>query len=812
MDAFVGDLRSILRGLRARPGFSLVVVTTVALGIGANTALFSLVSGILLRPLPYRDPGEIVTFFSSGPSAARDPFSIPDYLDLGERTRTLAGIGAWSRWGANLTGEGEPELLQGVYTAPGTLALLGVEPVLGRLPLAEEERSGGDRVVLLGHRLWKRRFAAEPAVLGRVLTLNAERFTIVGVLPPDFILPGRDVDVVVPLLLDADGRRAARAAGFLRPLGRLEPGVSLTQADADLDRIAEELQRQYPETNATKTGVTVAPLHEEIVGRVRPMILALQGAVALVLAIGCANLANLLLSRAGERRQELAIRSALGASRPRLARLLVGETVLLCVLGGALGLLVARAGMDVLLAMGPGDLPRRAQVEMNAPVALFALGLSLLTGLLCGLLPALRATRDEAQPALKEGGRAATDETGRVTRRWLVSLEVGLALVLLTGASLLVQSFVRLGRVDPGFEPASLLTARLSLPRARYADPMALGVFHDRLALQLEDLPGVRSVAAASVIPLHEWRATIEFTVVGRPPARPDETPIANYRMVSPRFFSTLGIPLRRGRSFTDADTAGSAPVAVVNETLARRFLSDQDPVGAFLVIDDSGRPPRKVEVVGVVGDVKHYGLDDPPSLDVYVPMRQIPQAVAVWLANNMSFVVRTEGDPLALAGALRKEVRAADPQVPASAVRSMEQALHASLGPRRFNLFLIQLFAVAALLLAALGTYAVTAQAVASRTRELGVRIALGAGRGQILALVFEQGTKPVAVGLLLGVLAAVASLRLASGLLFGVSSSDPATLLGVVVLLATVALAAIYAPARRATRVDPIVALRSE
>lgn len=428
MDAVLGDLRSILRGLMARPGFSLVVVTTVAFGIGANTALFSLVNGILLSPLPYRDPGGLVALFSSGPHAPRDPFSIPDYLDFAERARTLSGIGAWSRWGANLTGEGEPELLQGVYTAPGTLALLGVEPVLGRLPLPEEERSGGERVVLLGHGVWKRRFAADPETLGRVLTLNAERFTIVGVLPPDFVLPGRDVDVVVPLLLDTDGRSAARSAAFLRPLARLGPGVSLHQADADLDRIAQELHRQYPDTNAAKTAVTVAPLHEEIVGRVRTLILTLQGAVALVLAIGCANLANLLLSRTGARRQELAIRSALGASRPRLARLVVGETLALSLAGGGLGLLLGGAGMNVLVAMGPADLPRRVQVTMSVQVALFAVGLSVLTGFLSGLLPALRATRAETQASLKDGGRSATDEAGSTARGFLVSAEVALAL------------------------------------------------------------------------------------------------------------------------------------------------------------------------------------------------------------------------------------------------------------------------------------------------------------------------------------------------------------------------------------------------
>jgi len=812
MASFLGDVRDVWRSLRGRPGFSLVVLATLGIGIGANTAIFSLVRGILLRPLPFAEPDRLVTLWSTGPDRTREPFAIPDFLDIQERTRSLSAVGATGNWSANITTDGEPERLQALWTTPGTLALLGVQPALGRTPVPEEERGGGARVVLLSHGLWRRRFAGDDTVLGRKVLLNGEPFVVVGVLPPDFFPGGREPDLVAPLFIDTDARRTNRVAGFLRLLGRLAPGVTREQAQAELDGIARDLAEQHPDTNAAKTGIGVIALHDEVVGRVRTMVLVLQGAVGLVLAIACANLTHLMLARASTRDHELAIRSGLGAGRGRLARLLVGETVALALAGGVLGLGVGHAGLGLLLALGPPDLPRRGQLGIDGSVALFALGLSLLTGLLSGLVPALRLARSEPQQALQGSGRALTRHTGGHTRRALVALEVGLSLVLLTGAGLLLKSFLRLQAVDPGFDPAHLLTVRLSLPRARYGDPAALAAFYDRLSPRLRELPGAQAVAAASVVPLMEWRASVEFGVEGRPPARAEEAPSALYRMVSPGFFGALRVPLLRGRDFADFDRAPSAPVAIVNQTLARRFFPDRDAVGGFLTIDDGGLPARKVEIVGVVGDVKHHGLDTPPTYDLYVPMAQIPPAVAIWLANNMSFVVRTAGDPLALADALRREVRAVDPDVPASGVRTMEDALRGSLGARRLNLVLLEAFGLAALLLAAIGTYAVTAQSVAQRTQEMGVRMALGARRGQILALVFGQGLQPVALGLGLGLAASLGVLRLVSRLFFGVSASDPSIFVAVVVLLTLVAMGAVYAPARRATRVDPVVALRSE
>lgn len=810
MNSWLGDGRDVWRGLRGRPGFSAVVVATLALGIGANAALFSLVSGVLLRPLPYPEADRVMTFWSTGPERTREPFSLPDFLDLRERAQSFESIGAYGGWNANLTEDGEPERLQGLWTTPGTLGLVGVRPALGRIPLPEEEAAGGDAVVVVGHGLWQRRFAGEASALGRTLTLNGARFRLVGVLPADFVLTGRDVDVIAPLIVENDNRRSQRGAGFLRVLGRLRPGVTPERARAEIEGITHDLRAAYPDTNAAKTGVTLTPLREELVGKVRPTILALQGAVALVLAIACANLAHLLLARAVTRGPEMALRSALGASRARLARLLVGEALALAALGGVLGLLLARETLTLILLWGP-DLPRRSQVGIDLPVVFFALGLALLAGLASSLAPALRLARHEPQAALKAGGRSLAT-SGGAARGLMVAVEVGLSLVLLAGAGLLIKSVLRLEAVDPGFVPERLLTVRLSLPRARYGDRTALTTFHDRLEPRLRQIPGVLSVGAASVIPLMDWRASVDFSVEGRPPATAESAPSALYRMVSPGFREAMGIPLLRGRDLTLADTSSGAPVLMINRALASRFFADQDPVGAFLSIDDGGLPARKVEIVGVVGDVKHYGLDSPGSYDVYVPMGQVPEAVAIWLANNMSWVVRTSGDPLLLASAVKREVRAVDADVPSSGVRSMEQALDTSLAPRRFNLFVVEVFALAALLLAAIGTYAVTAQAVAQRTREVGVRIALGARPGQILTLVLGQGLRPVGLGLFLGLLTSFTVLRLASGLMFGVSPTDPPTLLAVTALLAAVAAVAISAPARRAMRVDPVVALRAE
>jgi putative ABC transport system permease protein len=812
MDDLRRDLQGALRAWRRRPGFALAALLTLALALGANASVFSLLRAVLLRPLPFAEPDRLVALHSTGPGRARQPFSLPDFLDLGGQNWTLLGLAGYGAWGANLTGRAESERLQGLWATAGFLKLLGVPTVIGRAPLPEEERAGGARVVVLTHGLWQRRFGGDEAVLGTSVSLNGEAYAIIGVLPPGFVLPGREAELVVPLVVETDPRREQRLPGFLRVVARLGPGVTLEQARADLTGIARRLQGRYPDTNATRTGVSVSPLHEEIVGNVRPMLLLAQGAVALALLVACANLASLLLARAPAREREMAVRAALGASRGRLVRQLLAESLLLAAVGGLLGLVVARAAIQAFLAAGPTELPRARSLGLDPGVLAFTAGLTLLAGVAFGLAPALQASRHDLGETMAAGGRGSAGSRPRTRARGaLVLAEVALSLVLVAGALLLVKSFLRLQAVDPGYRTEQLLTVRVSLPKARYAAREALLAFHDRLAPRLAALPGVQAVAAASVAPLTPWRATINFTVPGQAPPPPDQVPLANYRAVDEAYFAAMEIPVVRGRGFVRADHVAGAPVALVNRTLAERHWPGADPVGAHLTIDDEPRK-RTVEVVGVVGDVKHYGLEDPPSLDVYVPYAQAPQSVAVWLANSTTWVLRTSVVPRAVAPAVREEVRSVDAEVAATSIQGLEDALAGTVAARRFNVLLLQALAAGTLLLAVSGVYAVTAYLAAQRTRELGIRLALGAGRRQILALVLSQGMAPVLAGLAVGLAAALALARMIEGLLFGVAARDPATFALAPLVLAAAAAVAGYLPARRAARIDPVHALRLE
>lgn len=803
------ELSHAVRALARRPGFTAAAVTLLGLAIGVNVAVFSLVRAVLLQPLPYASPDRLVALTSEGRERAQQPFSIPDFFDL-RGNRTLAGMAAYGAWGANLTGDGDAERLQGIWAAQDLFGLLGARPLLGRGLLPEDERPGAPRVVVLTHGLWKRRFAGDPAVLGRDLLLNGERFTVVGVLGPDFVLPGREADLVVPQSLEADARRENRGAAFLRVIGRLRPGTTHAGAAADLTAIASRLQAAYPDTNAGASRVGVAALHEAVAGAHRPLLLVLQGAVALVLLMVCANLAGLVLSRAAARQDELAVRAALGATRRRLILQLGAEALVIGLLGGLAGLLLACALVPALLALGPADLARSSQVRIDGSVLGFGFALATAAALLSGLLPTLQVT-GAIRPLGAAAGRTVASSRPHA-RRAVVLVEVALSLVMLASAGLLLKSFVRLQRVDPGFRTERLLTLRLSLPAARYAQRERIAAFYDRLQPRLQALPGVEAVGVSSVAPLTAWRATVNFTADGTAPDPGAEVPLAQYRAIDPGYLEAAGTPLLSGRGFAQTDDAAGAPVALVNRTLARRFFPGGGALGRVVRLDDAGLPARQATVVGIVADVKHYALSDAPTFDIYVPLRQAPQPVARWLANGTSWVVRTRAEPQAAVAAVRAEVARVDPEVAASSVRPMEEALSATLAPRRFTLLLVGTFAAAALALAVTGLYAVTAQLVTRRTREIGIRVALGARPAQVLRLVLAESALLVAGGLCLGALGTYGAGRLLDRLLFDVSGTDASALALVTGALAATAFLASYVPARRALRLDPTTALRAE
>ena len=798
------DLRQAVRPLRRQPAFAACVVAVLALAIAANTAMFTLVDAILLRPLPLTDPARLITFSIVRPGTDRQPLSIADVEEFAQSCRTLAGIASLFGWSANLTGDGAAERLSGMRVSAEYFAVTGAQVALGRsIQRDDEERA----VVVLSHGLWQRRFGGGTDVLAKSLVLNGDTFTVVGVLRPDFVSLVRDVDVVAPYAPARDPRRANRAQGFLRVIARLKPGVTAAQAADDLTAAGTRLREMYPDAHGTDTAVRIASLHDEVSGRAAAMLWMLLGAVALVLLVACANLANLFFVRGASRRRELAVRAALGASRPRLVVHLLSESAILGLIGGAIGLIVAGALVDALLLIGPADLPRVAEIGIDARAAVFTLAIALGAGALVGIVPAVQVWRGDVRAALAGGDRGSSAASGRV-RGLLVFAEVALTTMLLMTAALFARSFERVNAVDPGFRAAHVMTVRLSLPRARYAGRAAIENFYEQVQPRIAALPGVRAVAAANVVPMNGYLATTPFFVDG---VLSRDAPEAHYRMISADYFRALGIPLRRGRMFTAADRHDSSPVAVINETLAQQYFAG-DALGRRMRLDDGDKAPREVEVVGVVGNVRHFGLEKEAAIEVYVPIAQVPDPTTIWLANNMYWVVQSEGAPLAAANAVRHAIAAVDPAVPASFVRSMDQWMAATLAPRRFNMLLVAAFAVAALLLAAVGVYAVSGAAVAARTREIGIRAALGASRRDVIALVLRGALAPVAAGLAVGAIAALGSAEALSWMLFGVRPADPLSLTVGVLTLGSAALAATLAPALRAGRVDPIVALRVE
>jgi putative ABC transport system permease protein len=806
------DLRYGARMLLKKPGFTLIAVFTLALGIGANTAIFSVVNAVLLRPLPFKNPEQLFTLRERYPDLGEATPAAGNYRDWQAQNRVFAQMAIYDPYRKfNLTHEDRPERIAGAAVSASLFAVLGVGPARGRVFLPEEEQPGRDQVVIVSHELWRRRFASDPDMVGKTITLDGVNRTVIGVMPEGFQFPGGSgtynrihtpppAELWAPLALDA-ARWGQRSSHYLSAIARLKPEISIEHAQTEMDAIQQRLKQQYP-NDAVGSHVNIVPLMAQVVGAARPALLILWGAVALVLLIACVNVTNLLLSRATARKKELTIRAALGASRLRVIRQLLTESLLLALAGGAIGVILATWGIEALSAIIPDDFPRRQEIAIDRWVFGFTLLVAALTSLIFGLVPALQSSRTDLTASLKEGGRSASEGGPRNrARSLLVMTETALALVLLVGAGLLIQSLLRLERVNPGFNPERVLTMELSLSQVRYPRAQR-AAFIQRLVERVRAVPGVSSVGASTHIPLAGGNSNWAVGIEGRPssPGTPNN---ADYRAVTPEYFNALGIPLVKGRVFSDRDGPESPRVFVINETMARRFFPNEDPLGKRLRLgysDDTG------EIVGIVGDVKHIGLDAKVREEVYSPYYQPP----FWL--DITLVARATGDPMSLASAVRNEVRAVDKDQPVTSIRTMESVVAGSVAQHRFRTLLLGLFGAIALLLAAVGIYGVISYAVTQRTQEIGIRIALGAQPRDVLRLVVRQGMWPALAGLGAGLIGAFGLTRLMKDMLFVVRADDPVTFALVTVLLAAVALLACYIPARRATRVDPMEALRCE
>jgi putative ABC transport system permease protein len=797
------DLRHGLRGLVRTPGFTLLVALTLALGIGANTAVFSVLDAVVLRPLPYPESDRLVAVWEAreGSPGVRGRISLPDYLDWRAQNQSLEGIAAYAGSSLARTDGGEPEHLASAVASTNLFETLRVAPALGRGFSPENEAYGRHRVAVVSDGFWRRALGADPDAIGRQLMLDGNSYPVVGVLPAGFRMPllDQEPDVWVPLAYQKEDLEARRAH-YLSAVARLGPGVDLAHAQRDLGAVSARLAEVYPQAN-TGHGAALGPLREQVVGDLRPALLVLLGAVALVLLIACANVANLLLARATVRRREVAVRMALGASRWRLVRQFLVESVLLAAAGGAAGLAVAAWGVDTLVATNAGGLPRTADVGIDLRVLAFTAAVTAATGLAFGLLPALHASDVTLGDALKEAGRPVGGGRDRA-RSTFVVVQVALSLVLLVGSGLLLRSLHRLQAEDPGFDPSGVLTVRLTLPGKTYEEPGRWAAFVRQLDEQLRDLPGAAAAGVIHPLPYTDRTETLAYRVDDQPEAAGAQRTSAAWRAVTPGYFRALGVPVLRGRGLADADAETSRPVVVISETMARMCFGEADPLGHRLTI---GYDDRSYDVVGVVGDTRPTSLKTAPGPEMYTAWAQTP---VPWAA----IVVRAEGDPSALAGLVRDRVAAIDPALPLYDVKTMEARLSESVGRQRFTAALAGLFAAVALALAAVGTYGVVSYLVERRTHEIGVRMALGARPGDVVRLVLGRGLALTVAGIGAGVVGALGLTRLLEGMLYGVGATDPVAFVATTLVLAAVALAACYVPARRAARVDPAAALRSE
>ncbi len=800
------DVSFGLRMLRNSPGFAIVAILTLALGIGANTAIFSVIQGVLLRPLPFPHQEQLMMLWEKDKDGLRSHTSWATVTDWNRLNHSFSGIAAISFWSPTYIGSHDAENLNGFRASSALFDLMGAKLALGRNFLPSEDIRGNQFVVILSHGFWQRRFGSDPSVVGKPIQLGSQSYTIVGVLPAEFPSvfsdnPRTPADIYAPLAYDATLPYACRDCRHLRALARLRQGISVARAEAEMNQISANLFQEYPKEYST-SGVLLTPLKDYLVGDIKTALWTLLGCVGFVLMIACVNVANLLVAWAARRQREVALRAALGAGRARMVRQFLTESLLLSLFGGSLGLFLAWVGVELLQQLHLANLPRPENIHLDEWTFAFTFGISLLTGLVFGLLPSFRASKLDINETLKESGKSSEGKQRYRLRSALVFADVALALLLLTGAGLMMKSFVRLLEVKPGFDPTHTLTLTLSLWGPKSADGPAV-VFFDQVVQKVEALPGVKSAGIVSQLPLGGNVDMFGVHVEGKMLPNPEEDPSADRYSISPGYLRAMRIPLLRGRGFDERDVAVSPLVVVVNESMARKFWPDEDAVGKRLKIGDTKGPWRAV--VGVVGDVLHRGLDAAHTIQIYLPNTQFTD-------SSVILAIRTETDPSSIAAAVRSEIASLDPQVPVSDVATMDDVVSASVANQRFGALLFSLFGLIALLLTAVGIYGVISYGVSQRTHEIGIRLALGAGRRDVLRLIVGEAMKPALAGAFIGLCAAFGLTRLLTRLLFHVKPSDPLVLISVLLTLIGVALLACYLPARRATLVDPMVALRYE
>jgi putative ABC transport system permease protein len=810
METLWQDLRHGARSLLKQPTFTIVAVITLALGIGANTAIFSVVHAVLLQSLPYPDADRLVMVWEtrrSNPSG-QNVINMGNFFDWKEQNRVFEDMAAFRDTSVNLTSDGAPEEIPAQIATTSLFNILGVKPILGRTFAPDEGKPGQPGVIVIGFGLWQRRFGGDPQIIGRKLILGGNEATVIGVMPADFkwnvsasSLPTKLAEIWLPWQVEEQNRqRRGRSA---LAVARIKPGVSMEQAQAEMSAVHSRIERQYPEFNAG-WGVNLVPLRAQFAGKIRLALLALLGAVGMVLLIACANVANLLLARSSARQREMAVRAALGAARGRIIRQLLTESLLLAALGGLAGLTLASWGSDMLVALAPPDLLNLPQVSLNAAVLGFTLGITLATGVIFGLAPAFDATRLNLCDSLKEGGKSAGGLRAQRLRNSMVVLEVALALVLLVGAGLFIRSFARLQGVDPGFNAQNVLTMRVSLPRRKYDNDQKLVAFFRQAVAQMQALPGVEAAGAVNSLPFAAFHSGTSVDIEGRPLLPVAQKLKTGVIVTDANYFSAMQIPLKRGRLFTDQEAAEMRHVVIINEMFARQHFQNEDPLGKRVTIamKDDNQP---CEIIGVVSDSKHMNLDAEVQPMAYWPHPELA-------TSSMTFVIRTRDDAAAVTSSARNVIRTLDPEQPVADARTMESLIGTSVSRARFNTLLLTIFAIVALLLAGVGIYGVMAYSVAQRTREIGVRMALGARAADALWLVVRRGMALAFAGVAIGLAASFAVMRLIKALLFDLSATDPLTFAGVSLLLALVALLACLIPARRASKVDPMIALRCE